>query len=82
MALHGELGHLAQEELVPGCVVRQHPHQLAVRLRALVPETGPEGGGLQGLQGADPQVLDQVLHFRAAVGTGNLHITVKIIDMS
>ena len=74
MAGHCELGHLAEEELVPGGVVRQHPHQLAVRLRALVPETGPEGGGLQGLQGAGLQVVDQALHLRAAVGTGSLQI--------
>ena len=77
MALHAELGHLTEEELVPGGVVRQHRQQLAVRLGALVPQTGPEEGGLQGLQGADPQVVVQALHLREAVGTGSLHINCK-----
>ena len=74
MALHGELGHLAEEELVPGGVVRQHPQQLAVRLGALVSQSGPEEGGLQGLQGADLLVRAKPLHLRAAVGTGSLEI--------
>ena len=74
MALHAELGHLTEEELVPGGVVRQHRQQLAVRLGALVPQTGPEEGRLQGLQGAGLQVVDQALHLRAAVGTGSLQI--------
>ena len=74
MAFHGELGHLAEEELVPGGVVRQHPQQLAVRLGSLVPQAGPEQGGLQGLQGAGLQVVDQALHLGAAVWTGSLEI--------
>ena len=69
MAGHCELGHLAEEELVPGGVVRQHRQQLAVRLGALVPQTGPEEGGLQGLQGTGLHVVQQALHLGAAVGT-------------
>ena len=74
MALHAELGHLTEEELVPGGVVRQHRQQLAVRLRALVTQAGPEEGGLQGLQRAGLQMVEQALHLRAAVGTGSLQM--------